>query len=36
MQYYDQIRFAFGETPALVQKHIDADMILSDKALEKK
>ncbi len=36
IQYFDQIRFAFGETLALVQKHIDADIILSDKALEKK
>lgn len=36
IQYFDQIRFGFGETPALVQKHIDADIILTDKALEKK
>lgn len=36
IQYFDQIRFGFGETPALVQKHIDADIILSDEALEKK
>jgi hypothetical protein len=36
IQYYDQIRFGFGEDALQVQKHIDADILLSDAIIDKK